>query len=296
VSGRFDHFAIDAKGHRLFAAALGNDTLEIVDVRAAKHLHSIAGLKKPTGVLFLPDKNEIVVACGSDGTCRFYDGSSYELKATISKVDDADNLRFDAADDTIYLGYGDGALGVIDPKSHQLAGSIPLQGHPESFQLESNGSRIFVNVPDRKHIAVVDRARKQVLTTWPVEGSSQNFPMALDEKAHELFIGCRRPARLLIYDTQAGRKIAEATLAGDIDDLFFDPGTTRLYASCGEGFVDVFSRTRDGAWSRNSHIPSASGARTSFFSAVLNGYYLAVPKRIGQEAEIRIFQPQAAPK
>src|SRR5882757_3928808 len=74
VEGRFDHAAMDPASHRLFFAALGNDTLEVVEVSAGKRLHSITGLKKPTGVLFLTDLNLLVVACGGDGTCRFYDG------------------------------------------------------------------------------------------------------------------------------------------------------------------------------------------------------------------------------
>ncbi len=53
VKGRFDHFAIDVKGYRLFVAALGNDTLEVFDVAAGKLIKSIKGLHMPTGVVFL---------------------------------------------------------------------------------------------------------------------------------------------------------------------------------------------------------------------------------------------------
>src|SRR5881296_1082022 len=114
VKGRFDHFAIDAKGHRLFVAALGNNTLEVVDVAAGNHVRSITGLHKPTGVLYLPEPNQIVVANGEDGTVKFFDGASYQLTKSVGSMDDADNVRFDSKTKLIYVGYADGGLAVID--------------------------------------------------------------------------------------------------------------------------------------------------------------------------------------
>jgi hypothetical protein len=288
VEGRLDHADTDPATHRLFFAALGNNTLEVVDVAAAKRLHTIDGLKKPTGVLFLADENLLVVASGNDGTCRFYDGSTYAEKGRITGVDDADNLRYDAKAKRIYLGYGNGALGVIDPVAMKLTGRITLPKHPEAFQLEQAGPRIFVNVPAAREIAVVDRVAAKVIETWPVTDFRANFPMALDEAQHRLFIGCRTPARLLAFDTRSGKRIADAALSGDIDDLFFDAASSRLLATCGEGFVDVFHIGVPARLERTHRLPSAAGARTAFFSAD-SGLCLAVPHRGTQGAEIRVF-------
>ena len=288
VEGRFDHAAADPATSRLFFAALGNNTLEVVDVAAGKRLHTITGLKKPTGVLFLAEENLLVVANGDDGTCRFYDGTSYAEKGRVKDVDDADNLRFDAKAKRIYLGYGEGALGVIDPATMKLTGSIALAKHPESFQLEQDGPRIFVNIPDAKQIAVVDRTAGKVIATWPVDEFRSNFPMALDEAQHRVFIGCRAPARLLAYDTQSGKRVADAPLSGDIDDLFFDAASSRLFASCGEGFTDVFHFETPARIERTHRLPGAAGARTAFFTTKL-GFCLAVQHRGAQGAEIRVF-------
>ena len=293
VEGRFDHAAMEPATHRLFFAALGSNTVEVVDISAGKRLHTITGLKKPTGVLFLPDLNVIVVASGEDGTCRFYDGTTYAEKGRVTGVEDADNLRFDAKGKRIYLGYGEGALGVIDPATMKLTGSIALARHPESFQLEEDGPRIFVNVPDAKEIAVVDRAAGKVVATWPVEDAGANFPMALDEKQHRLFIGCRQPARLLAFDTQSGKRVAGTPMSGDVDDLFFDATTNRLLASCGEGFIDVFRFTAPAELVRSHRLPSAAGARTALFSATRGTFHLAVPHRGPQGAEIRSYGPSA---
>jgi hypothetical protein len=289
VEGRFDHGAIDEATHRLFFSALGNDTLEVVDVMGGKRLHTIKGLKKPTGVLFLTDLNLLVVANGDDGTCRFYDGTSYAERGRVIELDDADNLRFDAKANLVYVGYGEGALGVIDPTKRKLTGIIVLERHPESFHLEEEGPRIFVNIPGAKQIAVVDRTAKKVVETWPIEDVRANFPMALAEKQNRLFIGCRQPAQLLAFDTQTGQRIAQTPMSGDVDDLFFEASTNRLLASCGQGFIDVFRFETPSTLKRLHQFPTAVGARTAFFSPKLGLFFLAVSHRAMQGAEIRCY-------
>jgi DNA-binding beta-propeller fold protein YncE len=292
VSGRFDHFAVDMNAHRIFVAALGNDTLEIIDVRAGKRLHSITGLHKPTGVAFLPERNQIVVANGNDGTVKVFGGTDYKLTKTITGLDDSDNVRVDAKANRIYVGYGDGALAAIETKNWQQVSTIELKAHPESFQLEQNGSRIFVNVPDAKHIAVIDRETRAVIATWPMEKFRAHFPMALDESNQRLLVGCRSPARLAVIDTQTGKLVADLAVSGDTDDLFYDATRKRLYLSCGEGFIDIISQEGSDRYELKEKIATRSGARTGFFSPALNQFYLAVPQRGNQPAELRIFAVQ----
>jgi DNA-binding beta-propeller fold protein YncE len=292
VKGRFDHFAIDAKGHRLFVAALGNNTLEIVDTVQGKRLQSITGLHKPTGVAYLPEMNRIVIANGDDGTLKLFDASTYALVKTLGSLDDADNVRFDAKANRLYVGYRDGALAAIDPATMTRAGTIALDAHPESFQLESQGTRIFVNVPEAKYIAVVDRDAKKVSAKWPMTDFRANFPMALDEAHHLLFVGCREPARLVVFNTATGTRVFDFGISGDADDLFYDARLKRLYISCGEGFVDVIDQAAADNYTRRERIPTRNGARTSFFSAELNEFYLAVPNRGNEPAELRVFRPQ----
>jgi len=292
IKGRFDHFAIDAKGHRLFVAALGNNTLEVLDVAAAKHLKSITGLHKPSGVLFLPEVNQIGVANGDDGTFKLFDGASYQLANNLQGLDDADNVRRDAKTKIIYFGYGDGALAILDSAGRKKLGEIKLAAHPESFQLEADGPRIFVNVPDTKQITLVDREKKSVVAAWPMEKYQANFPMALDEANQRLFIGCREPPRLVVLDTATGKSVADLAISGDTDDLFYDAARKRLYLPCGEGFVDLIDQLSADSYKLRERIPTSPGARTSFFSPDLNEFYLAVPLRGQQTAGIRVYQVQ----
>jgi YVTN family beta-propeller protein len=291
VKGRFDHFAVDTNAHRVFVAALGNNTLEVIDVTAAKRLHTITGLHKPTGVAFIPDANRIVVANGDDGTVKVFDGTNYQLVKNIPGFDDADNVRLDAKANRIYVGYGDGALAAIDAQKWEQISTIKLKAHPESFQLEQNGRRIFVNVPDAKHIAVVDRDQRAVIATWPMEKFRANFPMALDETNHRLFVGCRQPARVVVIDTQTGKPLADFGISGDTDDLFWDPARKQIYVSCGAGFLDVFSDA-GGTFTGIGQLASRGGARTSYFAPQFSQIYVAVPERGGAPAELRIYSAQ----
>jgi DNA-binding beta-propeller fold protein YncE len=205
VEGRIDHLALDADGQRLFVAALGNNTVEVVDLRASTHLKSLSGFREPQGIVAV-------------------------------------------------------------------------------------GSRIFVNVPDAGHIAVVDRTTMKVTATWPVTGAKANFPMALDEAGHRLFVGCRRPAKVLIFDTTSGKETGALDIVGDTDDLFYDAARKRLYVSGGAGFIDVLDAREPAALTRLAHVATAAGARTSLFSPQQNRLYLAVPHRGTQRAEIRVYE------
>ncbi len=289
VVGRIDHMAIDVKGHRLFVVALGNNSLEILDLQAGKHTYRIRGLKEPQGVVYIPELNKIFVTNGGDGTCQIFDGDSFRLVETVKFSDDADNIRYDPRTKRIYVGYGSGALGTIDASSGKHIGDVRLAGHPESFQLEEAGPRIFVNVPTVNQIAVVDRIKRALIATWPLVDARSNFPMALDETNHRLFIGCRQPPKILVYDTESGREITSLDIAGDVDDIFHDAANKRIYASCGEGFVSVFQKENTDHYAPLARIPTAPGARTSLYVPEQKRLYLAIPRHGGHQAEISIY-------
>jgi WD40 repeat protein len=292
VKGRFDHFSIDTQGNRLFVAALGNNTVEVIDLAAGKRLHSIAGMSKPQGVLFLAKRNELMVANGEDGTLKVLDAADFKLKHSSPNLPDADNVRLDPNSGAAWIGYGDGDLAAFIPDIQKPDATIKLPGHPESFQLEKQGSRIFVNVPDTKEIAVLDAARHTIVGKWLMKEFQANFPMALDEPNHRLFVGCRKPARLVIMDTESGKPVADLAISGDTDDLFYDGKRKRLYISCGEGFIDIVAKSSPDSYQRTGRLSTSPGGRTSFFSPDLDRLYLAVPGRGNQKPEIRVYEPQ----
>jgi len=289
VEGRIDHFGLDAKDKRLFVAALGNDTVEVVDLTTGKVTQEIRNLQAPQGIGFAPESNRLAVANDRDGSCRLYDGASLQQTATVELKDDADNVRYDAAAGRFWVGYGDGGLAEIDPKSGKQTANVKLDAHPESFQLESKGKRIFVNVPNAGHIAVIDRGTGKVIEKIPLREASANFPMALDEVDQRIFIGCRKPAKLLVLDMQTSKTVATVDIVGDTDDLFYDAANKRIYVSGGEGHVTVICQTNADTYNVGGQITTAPGARTSFLVRETGTLYVAVPRRGQQKAELRVF-------
>lgn len=289
VEGRIDHLAFDGRTQRLYVAALGNNTVEVLDLGPGTPLRSLPGFHEPQGIAVAQDANVVAVANGAGDGLQFLSADDNRPGAVVKLGDDSDNVRYDAAARRLYVGFGSGALAAIDPTGAKTAGEVHLAGHPESFQLERSGSRVFVNVPTADHIAVVDRSTMKVTATWPVTTSKANFPMALDEPDHRLFIGCRRPAKVLVFDTSNGREISSFDIVGDTDDLFYDALRKRLYVSGGEGFLDAVEEQSPNHFVRIQHLASAAGARTSLFVADQNKVYLAVPHRGNQRAEIRVY-------
>jgi len=290
VEGRIDHLAFDAAADRLYVAALGNNTVEVIDTKAGSHVKSLPGFREPQGIAVAAEARIVAVANGQGEGVQFLSADGFRTGAMVRLGDDSDNVRYDAGAKRLYVGFGGGAIAAIDPSNATIGGEAKLAGHPESFQLERSGSRVFVNVPDANQIAVVDRASMKVLATWRVATARANFPMALDEANHRLFIGCRRPAKALVFDTGTGKEIAAFDIVGDTDDLFYDAQRKRLYVSGGDGFIDVVQDQGGGQFSRVAHMPTAAGARTSLFVPDQGRLYLAVPHRGAQKAEIRVFE------
>ncbi len=290
VEGRIDHLAFDAATQRLFVAALGNNTVEALDLKAGAHIRSLPAFREPQGIALVADARLIAVANGQGEGLQLLNADTYRPGPMIRLGDDSDNVRYDPAAKRLYVGFAGGALAAIDPAAAKVLGEVKLAGHPESFQLERSGTRIFVNVPAADQIAVVDRTAMRVISTWSVAGAKANFPMALDEANHRVFVGCRRPAKVLVFDTTSGKEVGSFDIVGDTDDLFYDAARKRLYISGGEGFIDVLQAESTNQFMRIARVATAPGARTSLFVPELRRLYLAVPHRGSQKAEIRVFE------
>jgi hypothetical protein len=225
---------------------------------------------------------------------RLFQGADLTPIGTIPLGDDADNVRVDDAAHRVYVGYGSGAIAVIDTVSRRKIADIALAGHPESFQLEKGAQRIFVNVPDRHEIAVLNRIADKQIASWPTQELSSNYPLALDEPHEQLLAVFRRPARVGVYRTQDGRLLTSVTTCDDADDVFLDEKRHRIYVSCGEGVIDVLA-TQGGSYVSIARIPTESGARTSLFLADADRFVVAVRSTLTKAASVWIFRPVSSP-
>ena len=300
VNGRIDHFGVDVKGQRLFVSALGNHTVEVLDLQAGKQARTLSDLAEPQGLFYDVPTNRLFVASSLDGTTKIFDGTTFNILETVKFSTDADNVRYDARDHSVVVGYGgeksvlgrghgDGALAFLDVTGKKT-GEIPIDAHPESFQMEKSGTRVFVNVPDSKEIEVADLVKRTVLDHWPVTTATSNFPMALDETHHRLLVGCRNPSRLLVFDTENGKTVSSLEIVGDTDDLFYDANRARVYVIGGQGFIDVLQQRDADQYDRIERYLTAPGARTGLFVPELGRLFVGVPHRGDQNAEILIYE------
>jgi len=289
VEGRIDHMELDATSDRLFVCALGNNTVEVLDLRKGERIHSITGLGAPQGIAYIPELNRIFVANDKGGICKIYDGKSFEAVGQLDFKDDADNVRYDSPTKKIYVGFGSGGIGVVNAVDGKQIGSIKLSAHPEAFELEKNGKRIFVNVPNSRHVAVIDRNQSEVVATWKTDLAFANFPMAVDEVNHSLFIGCRMPSKLVVLNTESGDVVAKIDISGDPDDVFYDSKRHRIYAICGAGKIDIIEQINANTYKGSGKIDTANGARTGLFVPERDTMFVAVPHRGSQKAEVRAY-------
>lgn len=295
VSGRIDHFALDAKGHRLFLAELGNDSVSVVNIDKGAVAHRIDGLSEPQGVAYVPETNAVYVASGSDGSVKIFRADDFAQIGKLDFKDDADNLRFDAANHLVYVGFGSGALAAIDVISMTKKSEAHLKAHPEGFQLEPGGARAFVNVPGAHEIAVVDRANGRQVASWhSAPDARSNFPMAVRNDGTQIFVGYRSPARLVAFDTKDGHTVFNVKSCGDTDDVFIDEKRQRAYVSCGDGVIDVFQLTATSA-TQIGEIKTSSGARTAFYDAEMDRLFLAVRASAKEPAAIWVYSPTPQP-
>jgi DNA-binding beta-propeller fold protein YncE len=289
VEGRIDHMAIDLQTARLFVCALGNNTVEVIDLHKGERVHTISGLGTPQGVACAPELNRLFVANDQGGLCDIYDAKSFQLIGKADFQDDADNVRYDSVSKRIYVGVGHGGIGVINAMDGRRLETIKLAGHPEAFELEKHGPRIFVNVPDASHVAVINRDKPAAMTTWKTGGASANFPIALDEANRRLFIGCRTPPTLVVFNSDSGAVVASLGISGDPDDIFYDTKHHRLYAVCGTGSIEVIDQLDRDHYKTAATIPTAGGARTGLFVSELDSIFVGVPHRGSQVAEVRRY-------
>jgi WD40 repeat protein len=301
VQDRLDHLGVDVPGKRLFIAALGDkqNTVEVIDLKSNQRTSSILGQSKPQGIFYSVDFKKLFVANGTDGTCKIFAGDTFKLIDSFPVGDDADHVGYDPTTKYLYIGTGDaksGALAVIDTRTGAHIGDIKTDARPGGIKFDKSNSQIYVTLAGSSKLGVLDRKKREQLTTWTVAGVPGNVALALDENHHRLFASSRMPPLLTVLDTETGKTIAQIEGVDGIDDLWYDAARRRIYASGGRGFdvgsVYVYQQTGADQYKLTGKIPTAPGAATSLWVAQFDRYYVAAPAHDKEDAAILVFQPQ----
>jgi DNA-binding beta-propeller fold protein YncE len=289
VGGRIDHLAVDIPRQRLLVAELGHNSLGVVDLAARKMLRTLGGLNEPQGVGYEPFTDTVYVANAGDGSVRIFKGDDFSPLGRVELGDDADNVRIDRARKQVLVGFGKGAIAVIDPATRAKGAEYRLRGHPEGFQIDGTGKQLFVNVPDAREIAVIDLP-DATSHSAQTQGPHSNFPMAVDAEAKRVLVVFRSPPVLMVLSGSETQIVAKAPTCSDADDVFVDAVRHRVYVICGAGVVDVFE-PHGTAYERMAQVPTVPGARTGLFVPEVDRLFVAVRASSGEPPSIWVFRP-----
>jgi len=295
VQGKFDHLAIDITGNRLFIAATGNHSVEVINMKTDKVEQSISGLGKPHGLAWVGAKGSLYVADGALGELRVYTGKPLALNGTIKLSDDADDMVYDEADHLLFVGHGgsDAAnpakIAVVDTERFSLVANLPVATHPEALEIDPASRRVFANIADSNEVAVIGSDTWAITAQWKLTKAADNVPLAFDGEHQLLFVACRTPGTLIALDAANGKELASVTSAGQADDLFFDPALRRVYLISGAGEVDSYQLDAAKILHPLGEVHTAAGAKTALFVPAQGLLYVGVPGMGGNAAEIRVY-------
>lgn len=295
VQGHMDHITVDIGGKRLFVPANGDNqnSVEVIDLKAGKRTASIPGQSRPQGTFYSADFNKLFVTNGTDGTCKIFQGESFKLLDSFLVGADANQVGYDPDTKYLYAGFGDrnsGALAIIDTSSDQHLGDIKTDARPGGITFEKSGPRIFVNLNGQTKLGVLDRKKREQITTWPVSGAENYGPLALDESHHRLFLGSRKPPMLIVFDTETGKQITQLESVPGIDGVWYDAARKRIYVT-GNGFISVYDQKGADDYAAMVKIASETDSQPSLWVPQLNRLYISVVQAGSRDAEILVYEP-----
>lgn len=283
IQGKFDHFAVDEAGNRLFAAATGSKSLQVVDLTSGNVIQSLTGLGKPHGLAWIASSGDLYLADGEKAALDIFHGTPLVLVKTLPLSEDADDMVYDATTGMLYVGHSGsdtahpGRIAIIDTKNQTQKASIPAAAHPEALEIDKATDRVFANIADAAGIAVIDGKTLTQSAVWKLTSAKNNVPLAYDEEQRILFVACRTPARLLILDGDSGKELGELPSDLGVDDLFYDADAHQVYLIAGSGAIDVYKIDANKNVKAMGVIHTAAGAKTGLLVPSRNALYVGVP-------------------
>jgi DNA-binding beta-propeller fold protein YncE len=296
VKGNFDHFGIDLKTNRVFATPEAYKAVLVYDLNTGKLIHTMSGIGKPHAVLYREDIDRIYVTDGDAGDVKIFDGKTYRLFSSVKLLEDADSIGYDPSTKYMYVDNGGGDVhqtysmfSVLDTTAGKKLADMKIDGDTlEAMALDDSSPKIYVNNKAKNQVDVVDRAKREVLTSWPVIQCKNNVAMALDQANHRLFVGCR-DGHVVVLDTNTGKEVTAFPITKGVDDIVFDSQSKRLYAAC-DGNVDVYQQSSPDSYKLLAKVPTGPAGRTARLVPELKRYFVAVPQHGTTNAQILIFE------
>jgi hypothetical protein len=314
VTGRLDHMGVDLEKKRLFVAASGNNTLEVVDLTGGKVVKSLAGFKDTQDAVFLGDDFNKLYVSSLDGHVRVFQGETFWLVQDFKIEPDPNRLFYDPTAKLIYFGYGGenagfdayGRLGILQPKPgagyDQLVADMiaptARPGHLAQIAMDDNG--ILLACDSRADLIYqFDTRKRELIKSWPAKGDGA-ADMAIDPIRHRLFVGTRIPPEMTVYDSASGKEVQSLPAPETMDGVHYDANLKRVYVTGGRwygtpeaspGWLYVYQQKDPDHYDLISKIETRPGSGTSLLVPKFNRLYVASQAIDEQEAAILVFEP-----
>src|SRR5216684_5037735 len=252
IKGRFDHFAVDLSGNRLFATPEDNHAVLVFELKSGKLLHTIKGIGKPHAILYRRDLNQIYVTDGDAGDLKIFDSKTYALKSSVKLLEDADSIGYDPVTKYLYIDNGGGDV-------------------HETFSM----------------LSVIDTTAGEKLADLKIDGDTLEA-MALEKSAPKMYVNNRSKNVISVLDTNTGKEVISFPITKGVDDITYDPASKRIYAAC-DGAVDIYEQTGPDSYKPVATVPTGPMGRTARLVPELKRYFVAVPQHGTASAEVLVF-------
>ncbi|HTS06135.1 MAG TPA: hypothetical protein VMP68_11180 [Candidatus Eisenbacteria bacterium] len=270
--GGFDYATLDAQSHRLYIPR-GTHTM-VVNAESGKTIADIPGQKHNHGVALAPELGRGFISDGA-GAIVIFDLNTNTALGTVASKDDTDGIIYDKATGLVLASAGDAAVLVtlkadVDRKTAAIDPPIDLGGKPEYLAADGAG-KVYVNLEDKDQIAVVDLKARKVLAHWPVAPGGSPVGLAIDTEKHRLFIGCRKPQKMIIMSTDDGKVVGDLPIAAGVDATRWDGH--QAFASTREGKLSVVEE-KSGKFEIVQTVTTGVGTKTMDIDTAEHKIYL----------------------
>ena len=282
--GGWDYLTVDSASHRLFVPR--STHTQVLDENTGKVLGDIPGQKTAHGVAIASKAGRgFITDGGGSGAIVIFDLKTYAVLGTLATVPDSDGIIYDAAQDRVLAVSGDGGVLMtfkpdIDPKNGKIDPPIELGGAPEFLAADGAG-KVYINLEDKDVVAVVDLQSRKVIDRWPVTPGGHPVGMSMDSRTHRLFVGCRKPQKLIVMSTETGKVLADVPIGAGVDATKVDG--PQAFASCRDGAL-IVAEEKAGKYAITQTVKTPDGARTMGVDTTAHKIFLPTAE----------FEPQPA--
>lgn len=249
----------------------------VIDSQSGKIIADIPGQRRAHGVAIVPVVGRGFISDGGgNGAIIVFDLQTNAVLGTIAARPDADGIIFDPASGRVLVVSGDEGVLMplkpdVDPKSGQVDQAVELGGAPEFLAADGQG-KAYINLMNKDLVAVVDTKAMKVIARWPVAPGGAPVGMSMDTKQRRLFIGCRKPRKLIVMDADNGKILADLPIGASVDATKVDG--RQAFASCRDGTLSVAGETSPGQFQIVQTVKTALGARTMGIDPTTHAIYL----------------------